>query len=207
MLTLDVTSDSGQNLLARKYVYGHDLAAKSWNDIILQFSVEEPKVSVEFRGIYASNSTTQYLDFIELKQFSPTAEITSGTMSFNHNDLSVVQGNITTDDLVFHEGNDSEAFFLGLSVKIPPGAFTANFWLKIGMLSQGQVFSISVDDFDKTNLAQMEISVENFTQRELWQCFSLDFLMSNSTSVVEIRGIGNRNASTSFSYLELGNHE
>jgi uncharacterized membrane protein len=207
LLTLDVTCESGQTLIARKYVYGHDLIPNAWNNIKLQFSVEQPTVSVELRGTYASNMTTQYLDFIELRQSSPVANITFGALSFNYKDLPVVHGKLMPGDLTIHEMNDSEPFSLGLYAKAPPGKYTARFWLKIDALSQGRVFSISIDDFNKTNLAQKEIFAEDFDQRESWQCFSLDFVMGNFTSIVEIRGIGSRESLTSFSYVELENQE
>ena len=101
----------------------------------------------------------------------------------------------------------SEAFSIGLSAKMPPGTYNVKFWLKIDALSQGHVFSISIDDFNKTNLAQMVISAENFNQRESWQHFSLNFIIGNSTSIAEIRGMGDRDAATSFSYLELESYE
>jgi hypothetical protein len=151
--------------------------------------------------------TTQYLDFIELKQSSPVANITFGALSFNYKDLPVVHGKLMPGDLTIHERNDSEPFSLGLYAKAPPGKYTARFWLKIDALSQGRVFSISIDDFNKTNLAQKEIFAEDFDQRESWQCFSLDFVMGNFTSIVEIRGIGSRDSLTSFSYVDLENQE
>ncbi len=205
LLTLDATFDSGQTLLARRHVYGHDLTPDTWNDIKLHFSVEQPKVSVEFRGTYASNMTKQYLDFIELKQYSPVANMTFGTLSFNYKDLTIVHGDITPDNLVVHERNDSEAFSFGLYTNVPPGEYLVKFWLKIDTLSYGRVFSLNVDDFNRTELAQMMISADDFSQKGSWQCFSLSFILGNSSSIVEIRGVGDKNAVTSFSYLELVN--
>lgn len=206
LLTLDVTCDAGQTLLARKYVYGHDLTPNTWNDVKLQFSIEQPKITVELRGTYASNVTTQYLDFIKLKQCSSVANVTFGSLSYNYKDMTFVRGNLTPTDLVVHERNATEAFSFGLCTRVPPGTYAARFWLKIDASSQGRVFSMSVDDFNKTNLAQMEVFAENFSRKESWQCFSLNFMISNSTSTAEIRGIGDKDALTLFSYLELENH-
>ena len=205
-LTLDVTADSGQTLLAKKYVYGYELTPNIWNNISLYFSIDQPEVWVEFRGTYASNITTQYLDSVELVQCSPVANNTFGSISFNYKDMAIVHGNLMSGDLVLHERNDSEAFSFGLYAKIPQGEYVARFWFKIGSSSHGSIFSLSVNDFNGAELARMDVLAEDFSQAGSWQCFSVNFVVSNSDTIVAIRGIGDRDASTLFSYLELDNY-
>jgi hypothetical protein len=203
MMTLDVTSDSGVTQLARKYVYGHDMAPNLWNEITLQFSIDKPQTYVEFRGTYASNSSKQYLDFIDIAQLSSIAKATFGTSSYNYQDLTTIKDNATADDLVVHQRNDSTPFSFGLSAKIPQGTYKAKFWFKSDEPSQGKILSISIDDFNTTNLARIDIYIDDFQSVGSWQAFSTDFMMSNSTSVVEIRGTSSTQTSISFSYAEL----
>ena len=203
LLTLDITSDSGTTSLTRKYVYGHDVTPGVWNDIKLELSIDEPKVSIELRGTHASNATTHYLDFIELKQLSPIANITFGSLGFNYMDLDIVNGEITPNGVVIHERGNPETFWFGLYTMLPPGEYAIKFWLRLDAPYQDDVFSLDIEDFNRTKLAEMDVSAEDFNHMESWQCFSLNFTLSNVAHVVEIRGICVEDASTSFSYLEL----
>jgi uncharacterized membrane protein len=203
LLTLDITSNSGATPLTRKYVYDHDVTSGVWNDIKLEFSIDEPKVSIEFRGTYASNATTHYLDFVELKQLSPIANITSGSLGFNHMDLDIVNDEIMANGVVMHEKGDPKTFLFGLYTALPLGEYTVKFWLRLDAPYQGHVFSLDIEGFSRTKLTEMGLSAEDFNQTESWQCFSLNFTLSNVVHIVEIRGICVEDASTSFSYLEL----
>lgn len=209
LLTLDVTSDSGKNQLAKKYVYGHDVTSTVWSNITLRFDVDQPQASVEFRCTYASNLTTNSLDFIEVNQYSPTSNSTFGSTSFNHENLTFKRGKTATNGIISYDGNDSNAILFGLSAKVPPGTYTADFWFKIGSLSHGHVLSLKVDDFNGTNLAEAEIYASSFSQTETWHRFSLNFAIGNFTSIVEIRAFSSFINSTtlSFSYVELRKNE
>jgi len=201
ILTLDVTSDSGQNTLARKYVYSHDLAPHEWNNITLRFSVGNPQIFVEFRGTYASNSTNEYLDLIRLVRYSADANDTIGSFDSNYKDLALVRGATTVDDLLVHQNDNPQQFYLGLTARIPPGAYAIDVWLKIDARSQGHVFSLIANDVTNGTLMQIEISADDFTQKGSWQSFSGNFTTSSTTSLIEITGKADQLTYLSFSYL------
>jgi uncharacterized membrane protein len=203
LCTLDVASELGETLLARKYLYGHDLEPNAWKNITLQFCIEQPKTFVEFRGTFASNSTTHSLDFIGLERLSPEANNTFGSISYNHKDMSVIAGNSTQRDVVFQRKGSLVPFSFGIYDRMPPGTYTIGFWLRLDDLAQGKVFSITANGFDNANLAQMEIAATDFGGKEQWKYFSHTFVATNTTSSVEIKGIGDSGASFSFSYLEI----
>lgn len=203
ILTLDVTSDSGQTTLARKYVYGHDLQPDKWNNITLSFSLDSAQVFVEFRGTYASNATAEYLDMISVKEGSSNANHTFGSFDFNYEDLSITRGADIFDGILVHANDYPEPLQFGLAIKTPPGVYRLDLWLKIDARTQGSVFALTINDFNSTNLGKLEISSADFAEKGSWQAFSIDFSISNSTSLIEITGLGDQVAYVSFSYLEL----
>lgn len=203
LLTFDITSDSGATLLARKHVYDHDIASNVWNHVILEFSIDEPKTSIEFRGSYVSSETTHYLDFVMLTQLSLGADITFGSISFNYMDLAVVQGKTLQNGVIIHETGDPNTLLFGLYARLPPGEYQTKYWLRLDMPYQGQISSLEIEDFNGTKLAEKRVFAEDFDQPKLWQCFSLKFTLHSSTRVVEIRGTCTEGVSTQFSYLEV----
>lgn len=204
LLTFYITSDSGATLLAQKYVYDHDITPCVWNDIKLEFSINEPKAYVEFWELYASDTTTHYLDFMMLKQLSLEADITFGSISYNHKDLTILQGEITSNGFVMHEKGNSSTLLFGLYTSLQPEEYQVDIWLRLDEAYQGQVLSFEAEDFNGTKLAETLIFSEDFNQPRLWQCFSLTFTLDDSTCVVEIKGICTEDATISFSYFEVG---
>lgn len=72
VLTLDVTANSGKNMLARGILNGGNFSeADSWQSFILTFVLQKPVLSVEFRGTQVSNATGVYLDQVAVTQLSP----------------------------------------------------------------------------------------------------------------------------------------
>ena len=70
VIILDVASNLGSEILAKKVVNGSEfLDGASWQNFTLTFVLDVPK-ELEIRGIYVSNKTNVYLDFIIIKQFS-----------------------------------------------------------------------------------------------------------------------------------------
>lgn len=217
MLTLDVTSESGQTTLAQKHMYGHDFAKGKWEKVTLQFSIEQPKTFVEFRGTSASNMTTQSLDFINLRQLAPRATGTFGTFDYNYRDMerarAVLSGNSTYSDitsLTSQERNTPAPFSFSIykySPTLPLGTYSVHFWLRLDDFSQGHVFSLTVNAFNESthavNLARIDISAPDFSGNDPWKCFSLPFVYDSVTNTVEITGTGDIGTSFSFSYIEL----
>lgn len=203
LLTLDVTSDLGQTLLARKYVYSHDLESDIWQNLTLRFETDEPRVFVEFRGTFAANSTTKELDFIEVRQCSSSANATFGTTDFNHGDMTVMDGNLTSSDVTYRRNTDPTAFSFASYVEAPAGNYSAGLWLRLDSFSQGQLFSLAVHDLDENELARMEVSVADFSGKESWAYFSCSFVANSTNTFLEIIGKADGSVSMSFSYLEL----
>ncbi len=203
LMTLDATSGLGQNTLARKYVYSHDLEPNTWKEITLQFSTAQPETSVEFRGTYASNLTTEYLDIITLKQCQSQTNATVGAFAYKYNDLNFVNGNLSSNDITFHWKNDTTPLSFGLWTEMPQGNYTLGLWLRIDALPPPDVFFLTLDSFNGTILAQMDISSNDFAGVDVWTHFSCKFTVEGSASVCVARGISNSSVSISFSYLEL----
>jgi uncharacterized membrane protein len=72
VLTLDVTKDSGEDLVARSALTGADFSEVGvWQEFTLSFTLEKPAFSVEFRGVQVSNVTDVYLDCVMIRQVAP----------------------------------------------------------------------------------------------------------------------------------------
>ena len=67
LITIEAAAELGIKVFASHEI---DLSefkeAGLWQDFVLEFSLDVPVRDVEFRGIYASNLTTIYLDYIEV---------------------------------------------------------------------------------------------------------------------------------------------
>jgi len=67
LITIEAAAELGIKVFASHEI---DLSefkeAGVWQDFVLEFSLDVPVRDVEFRGIYASNLTTLYLDYIEV---------------------------------------------------------------------------------------------------------------------------------------------
>jgi len=203
ILTLDITSDSGLNTLARKYVYSHDLVANEWNNLTFRFSVSAPQIFVEFTGTYASNSTNEHLDYIRLVRCPTDANSTMGRFDFNFMDLAFVRGATTFNDILVHQNDNPQQFTLGVTTRVPAGTYRIDLWLKIDLRTQGNVFSLAVNDVTDGSLVKIQISSDDFARKDTWQCFSGNFTTSNQTSLIEITGSSDQLAYLSFSYVGL----
>jgi hypothetical protein len=202
LLTFDITSDSGGTLLAKKYVYNHDIIPNMWNDIKLEFSINEPMAYIAFQGSYASNATTYYFDFMMLKQLFLDADITFGSISYNHNDFAVLHGE-TTNGVVMHKKSNSSSLFFGMYTSLQPGEYQVDVWLRLDEACQGQILSLEVEDFNGTDLAETLISSEDFNQPRLWQHFSFTFKVYSFNHIVEIKGMCTEGTAISLSYFEI----
>ena len=70
VIILDVTSDLGSEILAKRIVNGSEfLSGGSWQNFTLSFTLDVPR-ELEIRGIYVSSMTNVYLDFIIVRQTS-----------------------------------------------------------------------------------------------------------------------------------------
>jgi uncharacterized membrane protein len=69
VMKIDVSAyDLGGRELASRVLHGSDfLNIGEWNDFTLEFTLEEPSMMVEFRGLQVSNLTGVYLDFIKVE--------------------------------------------------------------------------------------------------------------------------------------------
>jgi uncharacterized membrane protein len=71
VLTLDVTANSGKDMLARSILTtGNFSKADAWQEFILTFVLQKPALSVELRGTQVSNATDVYLDRVTVTQLS-----------------------------------------------------------------------------------------------------------------------------------------
>jgi len=70
VLTLDITTQTGAKILARKQVYGWELKPKTWQEITINFTLNDLELDVEFRGICQTSNTTILLDCIKITQTS-----------------------------------------------------------------------------------------------------------------------------------------
>lgn len=72
VLTLDVTNDSGEDLVAQSVLTGADFSEVGvWQEFTSSFILEKPAFSMEFRGVQVSNATDVYLDCIVIRQVAP----------------------------------------------------------------------------------------------------------------------------------------
>lgn len=79
VISLDVFDYLNGKTLAKGIITGHNFPeANTWQEIVLQFKLNEFASQVEFRGLYVSNVTDVYLDYIILNQTAPLVKFASG---------------------------------------------------------------------------------------------------------------------------------
>ena len=68
VIIIDISADHGVTILASKVIKGVDFnAPNTWQNFTLEFEIYAP-MELEFRGIFVSNATDVYLDYILVKQ-------------------------------------------------------------------------------------------------------------------------------------------
>lgn len=69
VLRIDIAVEDGE--IQSKQISGTDFKQPDqWQNFTLWFQLQKPEPSVEFRGIYVTNATDIYLDFIKVEQLS-----------------------------------------------------------------------------------------------------------------------------------------
>lgn len=69
IITLDVVSDAGNNIIVSKDIFASDFhEPKTWQNFTFTFTLDETIKNIEFRGYYVSNVTDIYLDCILVEQ-------------------------------------------------------------------------------------------------------------------------------------------
>jgi uncharacterized membrane protein len=201
LLTVDVTADAGENLLASRTVNGTDVPfSKQWFGISLYVGLKFPARQVEFRG-HAIGNHNVYLDYVMVEQISPQP-VSELTFNFEDN-LRVNQGTISEGVMIHSKG--AGTFWYGPYTTLPKGNYTANFWLKLDGPYHGPIMDIVVStDNGKKILAGSAVNSFDFKGINTWQDFKVDFELPENTSNIEFSGLRVRElAPISFLMVEI----
>ena len=93
--TIDVATDCGRVILAKRDVYGFELRPGEWSNVSVRVSTTTFMRLIEFR-LHASGLASIYVDRVVVERIGD-AEVDGGTMTFNYNQLhahnaSIVNG-------------------------------------------------------------------------------------------------------------------
>jgi len=181
LLTLLVTSKGGTEVIARKQLYGFELAPGEWTDVRLNLSLRHPMSGIELLGVLPSNLTRIYLDHIRVEQLSAVAHETSGDLDFNFMNLlttgSIANGVITM--------KDADVVY-GPYTRLNPGNYTALFWVKVSNVDRGSLIFDVVKDKGATTIAKLVVNGSDVALGQ-WSRFALDFSLNEEVHDVEFR--------------------
>lgn len=78
IISLDVFDYSHGETLAKSSIVGYNFSkVNTWQEFVLPFKLNEFASQVEFRGLYVSNATDVYLDYIVFNQTAPLIKFVS----------------------------------------------------------------------------------------------------------------------------------
>ncbi len=200
VLALEIVSSVGKIYHTEKILWGANISSVGkWFTISLIFGLKIPADLVELRGITFGNHSV-YLDYITLEQLSAQS-ITD--FIFDYSDLPVATGRIKDETIVNSYG--SGTFWYGPYINLTKGSYNAKFWLRLETSYDGPLLDIGIlTDLGTKVITSQTIWGKNFTEKNKWQRFEVNFELLKDSTNVELSGIhvGDR-ATVSFLLVEV----
>jgi len=194
LATFEVTSDRGENLVAKRDLYGYEFPDDEWRTIGLRLGLERPLDLVEFR-LYTVGAGDVAVDKVGLRELDSSLGYHASTMTFNHGELSSGSALVTGEILEYNATDGDTVFWYGPYHTLPEGRYNATFFLKIdgGYPLDAPLITLDACHEDgRRFLYSKEAYVDDLDQGGLgWSWSRVSFLFSVTTSeeTIELRGI------------------
>jgi len=188
--------DDSLKIISRKDIYGFDLLSDVWTNFTLRVSSTKLLRGIQFQ-FFDSGVADVYVDGVLLKRVSTVAETDFGTITFNAGVLSLPKEYGIEDGLlVHHENITSDYFWFGPYISLPPGNYTATFFLKFSPLSSmpnETILTLDVtanngrDTLNRYTVTSSSINNETGWMPD-WRSYALEFTSKEKLINVEFRG-------------------
>jgi len=130
--TLDVATNYGNIILAKRDLYGFEIEGGRWINITLRVSLAKVVTDVEFR-VHGVATADLYVDKVVVERLSSV--ITSfGTMTFNYNQLHVINGSLNDGVILLPKGK--KCIVYGPYVPLRQGEYTVTWAVKIAQVPE-----------------------------------------------------------------------
>jgi len=204
VITLDVSADDGQEILASRPLYGLDLK-EGYNNITLTVSTDKPLFNVEFRGLNPNTNVSLSLVKVYVKQLS-YRYLGIVSIGFPGSSLDVGPAGEVVDGKIVHEpGMGTGNMWYGPYIPLKPGKYNITFALIIRNATKSNVMYLDVVyDLGKITLANTTVHVYNFKQLNKTQFITLTIEVKEPLTDVEFRGfVTDGNAWIELLYIEV----
>ena len=190
IMVLDVCDEGGNIILTRHPVYSSSVILDEWINITIPFYIDRLRTQLEFR-IFTRGFADIYCDKITVKQTEFTEIIL-----YPEEDLNIEQGLIIGENetevgfVLYAEKSKTNGTLLsGPYIALPPGYYTANYWLKIQDNTTDLITAIDICTHNgKKIIAKDLIYGDEFTPSE-WGQYQIDFQSYSTFDRYEFRVI------------------
>jgi uncharacterized membrane protein len=204
VITLDVSANDGQEILASRPLYGLDLK-EGYDNITLTVSTDKPLFNVEFRGLNPNTNVSLSLVKVYVKQLS-YRYLGIVSIGFPGSSLDVGPAGEVVDGKIVHEpGMSTGNMWYGPYIPLKPGKYNITFALIIRNATKSNVMYLDVVyDLGKITLANTTVHIYNFTQLNKTQFITLTIEVKEPLTDVEFRGfVTDGNAWIELLYIEV----
>jgi uncharacterized membrane protein len=204
VITLDVSANDGQKILASRPLYGFELK-EGYNNITLTISSDKPLFDVEFRGLNPNPNVSLSLVKVYVEQISYKS-LGTVSMGFPGSSLIVGPAGEVVDGKIIHKpGMSAGNMWYGPHISLKPGKYNITFALIIRNATKSNVMYLDVVyDLGKITLANTTVHVYNFTELNKTQFITLTIEVKEPLTNVEFRGfIIDENAWIEPLYIEV----
>ncbi len=188
VITLDVSANDGQEILASIPLYGFDLK-EGFNNITLTVSTDKPLFNVEFRGLNPNPNVSLSLVKVYVKQLS-YRYLGIVSIGFPGSSLTVGPAGEVIDGKIVHEpGMGTGNMWYGPYIPLKPGKYNVTFALIIRNATKSDVMYLDVVyDLGRITLANTTVYVYNSTQLNKTLLVTLTVDVKEPISDAEFRG-------------------
>lgn len=186
IIKLDVVSDKGKTVIAKKYVYFQDvMLGNQTAAITLRFTVDDWIFDAEFRSEALINDVEVVLHKIEIIPLKD--EQVPFEMEYLGKELATKCGQVEDIYLVHSPGYCSE-FWYGPYIMLNPGNYTAEIWIKIEAHNATDVLMILdvVYNKGKNMIAELKVNTSEIVLGK-WTKLMLKFKLQQIITDLEIR--------------------
>jgi len=194
LATFEVTSDRGENLVAKRDLYGYELPDDEWKTITLRLGLERPLDLVEFR-LYTVGAGDVAVDKVELRELDSQMGYHASTMSFNHGELTSRSALVTGEILECNATEVDSVFWYGPYHTLPEGRYRATFHIKAdgeGPIDEPLLTLDACHEDGKRFLYSEDVYLDDLDTEGLawgWSRVSFVFSIPTSEETIELRGI------------------
>jgi uncharacterized membrane protein len=204
VITLDVSANDGQEILASKPLYGFELK-EGYNNITLTVSSDEPLFDVEFRGLNPNTNVSLSLVKVYVEQVSYKS-LGIVSIGFPGSSLDVGPAGEVLDGKIVHEpGMGTGNMWHGPYISLKPGKYNITFALIIKNATESDVMYLDVVyNIGSVTLADTTVHIYNLTELNKPQLITLTIEVKEPLTNVEFRGfVLDENASIELLYIEV----